>query len=129
LTGEDLKYYEFDVFLPFLSLALEYQGETHYVQTNTFGSPEARQQADKKKVRYASKAGITLIPIPFWWDKSIPSLVATIKNYRPDLIDSDMVPAKASPIPSSLPAKLPPQLKAKPRGAQEYNDSVDPTGW
>lgn len=41
--------------------------------------------------------GITLIEVPYWWDKSISSLVATIYHYRPDLFkvkpgDVDRIP-------------------------------------
>lgn len=29
--------------------------------------------------------GVTLIQVPYWWDKSVASLAATILKYRPDI--------------------------------------------
>jgi hypothetical protein len=54
-------------------------------------------KTDKMKSYVAKSEGITLIPIPYWWDKETASLEATIQSYRPDIIDSSQL--KAKPIP------------------------------
>jgi hypothetical protein len=72
------------IFLPNLSLALEYQGEQHYF-SNIFGDASIRQKRDQSKVKFASQLGVTLIVIPFWWDRSSDSLGSTIQFYRPDI--------------------------------------------
>jgi hypothetical protein len=113
--------------LPQLSLALEYQGETHYFSSHTFGNASSRQRADLLKVNFASEMGITLIPIPFWWDKSSNSLAATIHVYRPDVIPASGT--KTLPISPEIPDKYRGQVKYVPRTFVEYNDQVDPAGW
>jgi hypothetical protein len=108
-------------------MALEYQGETHFYSTHTYGSAANRQRVDQLKLKFAKEAGITLISIPFWWDKSRASLAATIQHYRPDMNFS--VPNTPDAMISTLmPAKL---LKAQyvPTYPRAYDTSVDPTGW
>jgi 2-keto-3-deoxy-6-phosphogluconate aldolase len=43
------------------------------------------QSHDVQKSELCKQAGITLIEIPYWWDLSMESLTATIRNQRPDL--------------------------------------------
>jgi hypothetical protein len=76
------------IFLPHLSLALEYQGGQHYTTLSNFGDSEIWKRRDQAKLNFASQVGITLISIPFWWDRSSDSLAATIQLKRPDLISS-----------------------------------------
>jgi hypothetical protein len=45
--------------------------------------------------------GITLIRVPYWWDRKSESLASTIYVQRPDLITAK--PTESSPIPSSAP--------------------------
>jgi hypothetical protein len=91
-----------EIFLPNLSLAFEYQGQHHYF-TNYFGSSSVNQRRDQSKRKFASQLGITLISIPFWWDKSSNSLASTIQYYRPDInIQAKNVP----PIPLEMPIRL-----------------------
>ena len=47
-------------------------------------------------------SGITLTQVPYWWDRKIESLAATIYNTRPDLFKET---PKGNPIPSSPPSK------------------------
>jgi hypothetical protein len=110
-----LRIYEFDVsfvklsllliqkiFIPHLSLALEYQGEHHY-SSHFFGSALVRQRRDQAKLKFARQFGITLISIPFWWDKSSDSLASTLHYYRPDIkLQAKEVP----PIPLEMPVKI-----------------------
>jgi hypothetical protein len=66
-------------------MVIEYQGETHYYDISVFGSAEKRQQNDKIKQHACKQFGLTLISIPFWWDKSSESLAATIAWLRPGI--------------------------------------------
>jgi hypothetical protein len=90
------------IFLPHLSLAFEYQGEQHYYSVNHFGHSSVRQRRDQAKIKFANLYGISLISIPFWWDRSSNSLAATIRNYRPD-INLDSITKE--PIPLEMPLK------------------------
>jgi hypothetical protein len=76
------------------------------------------------KREFAAKLGITLIPIPFWWDKSSASLAATLLAYRPDL----PLVAKAKDAISTMPLKLQRKFKYKPTFPVSYAEQ-DPTGW
>jgi hypothetical protein len=115
------------IFIPSYSLAFEYQGETHYYSTQTFGSAAERQRVDLLKQEHAKQSGITLIPIQFWWTKDIPSLAATIMQHRPDI---ELGAQKALPISSQMPSKLLNQkFYYKPNAAQRYHPLVDTTSW
>jgi len=71
---------EFDIFIPSLSLAFEYNGEYHYkfvpihhVKINL----QTVQQRDKQKELICRNSGITLVVIPYWWDQTIESIIHT----------------------------------------------------
>src|SRR5690348_11342544 len=63
--NDGLQRYEFDVFLPNLALAFEYQGTTHYISSHIFGRATARQKSDQIKAKFARDTGISLLSIPF----------------------------------------------------------------
>jgi hypothetical protein len=91
------------IFIPHLSLALEYQGEQHYSSSILIGDLSVYQRRDRCKRKFASQFGLTLISIPFWWDNSSDSLISTIQNYRPDI---NLQPSKdVPPIPLEMPVK------------------------
>jgi hypothetical protein len=77
------------------------------------------------KLKFSQEEGISLITIPFWWDKSLSSLAATIHQQRPDLVPS----AQGSPIPLEMPKQYQVPTKYSPNVPQKYHDNVDPTGW
>jgi hypothetical protein len=82
---------------------LEFQGEQHYFSDINFGNVAIRQRRDRAKLKFASQLGISLISIPFWWDRSSNSLAATIQYYRPDIY---LQAKEASPIPTEMPDKF-----------------------
>jgi hypothetical protein len=124
----DLRYYEFDVFVPSLSLALEYQGQTHYFSSHTFGKASDRQRADLFKLEYANQLGITVISVPFWWDKKPASIAATINLVRPDILLYDAPTKFASPIPTAMPHKYQSQSTILNASAT-YDETINPVGW
>jgi len=93
-------------YLPKLKLAIDYQHARDYTLALGASSSLALKE-DQSKVQAASGLGITLLFIPFWWDRSIYSLAATIieKNsslkatMRRSLLDSKLL-LSALPIPS-----------------------------
>lgn len=73
---ENLKRYKFDFFLPDYNLAIEYQGEQHYIdKRGVFDTLENNQKRDKKKQDYCSRQGIELLIIPYWDLKNIESIL------------------------------------------------------
>lgn len=81
---------ELDIFLPRENLAFEYQGEHHYYDVYAMGSGWNQQERDKEKRMRCKEKGITLIEIPYWWDKQKSSLISTIHQSRPDLLAGEM---------------------------------------
>lgn len=78
---------ELDVFIPSLDLAFEYQGHQHYKKLLAFQDADLAEilVRDEMKRNECKKHGITLIEIPYWWDKTKESLFATIHKSRPDI--------------------------------------------
>ena len=75
---------EFDIFIPELNLALEYQGEHHYDDMPLcFNSLDLYQARDRQKSELSKLLGITLIYVPYWWDNSVDSLRHSILSSFP----------------------------------------------
>jgi len=102
---------EFDIFIPSLSLAFEYNGRQHYEFNNLFGSSYLQQKRDRFKLASVKLTGITLITIPYWWDEKEASLLSTIQAHRPDIQLQDQV--TSSPIALTIPARLEPVIQPK----------------
>jgi hypothetical protein len=71
--------------------------------------------------------GITLIPIPFWWDKSPASLAATIRAVRADLLQDQSI--NVAPIATDMPSQYQRRPSYRFNSPQLYDTKVDPTGW
>jgi len=77
---------ELDILASDISLAFEYQGSHHYQDScPCFLETKYVQHRDKNKSHWCRKLGITLIPIPFWWEKNISVLREITKEQRPDI--------------------------------------------
>eukprot|EP01027_Heterolobosea_sp_BB2_P011393 GEZU01016579.1.p1 GENE.GEZU01016579.1~~GEZU01016579.1.p1 ORF type:complete len:136 (-),score=27.84 GEZU01016579.1:118-525(-) len=86
-----------DVWVPSLSLALEYQGVQHYHDMRAIGGDLGRQRRrDLEKADACRRAGITLVAVPYWWNQSPEDLAATIARVRPDLLKTHPILAEAA---------------------------------
>jgi len=74
---------ELDLYYQDLALGLEYQGMQHYVDIGAFG-PSAERDGVKKIL--CSSFGITLLSIPYWWDRKLFFLEDIVGKNRPDLL-------------------------------------------
>lgn len=101
--GDSQRRMELDVYIPEKRLAFEYHGEQHYYDIYALGNAWSQRERDSEKRRACSEKGITLIEIPFWWDRDKSSLVATIHERRADLIGE----TGAKPIPTESPLAFP----------------------
>ena len=80
---------ELDIFLPKENLAFEYQGEQHFYDVYSMAPLWVYRSRDEDKRMACSEHGVTLVDIPYWWDKEKSSLVATIRQHRPELLQGE----------------------------------------
>ena len=72
---------EFDIFIPTLNLAFEYQGVQHYDNIPEFFSdPELYRFRDQLKENSSILFDIKLVKIPFWWDQTKQSLISSLSR-------------------------------------------------
>jgi hypothetical protein len=95
---QSLRHGQLDTFVPFLMIALEYQGEQHFWQTTQAIDTQDTQKRDSEKRKICRSLGISLIEVPYWWNGSKDQLAATIQKYRPDLLTN--FATSAQPIPT-----------------------------
>ena len=90
---------------------------------------------DNLKVNKTKEIGISLIHIPYWWDKKISSLRATIATIRPDIISSKLkitdIAIPMEPLMKSTEKirRKKNEIKSKFMLASLWNNDDDPTGW
>ncbi len=89
-----LKGLELDGYSHKLSLAFEYQGQQHYSPIPYFGGEKqfkTQQERDIKKRKLCATHNITLIEIPYTWDKSEQYVRDKISEKRPELLEKKFV--------------------------------------
>mmetsp|Transcript_17422 Transcript_17422/g.19405 ORF Transcript_17422/g.19405 Transcript_17422/m.19405 type:complete len:256 (+) Transcript_17422:32-799(+) len=99
MTDSISPYITVDAYIPSLDLAFEYQGEQHYTDVLPWHSSGMQISRDNVKAEKCRSAGISLIPIPFWWKGDHESVVATILYYRPTI---GLMPTHAQPLLQSI---------------------------
>lgn len=94
---------QLDLWLPNYQIGIEYQGEQHYYNLDGAFGPSGTAsfywERDLAKISNCQLRGITLVIIPFWWDRRKESLSATLYRARPDLFPLSTF----APIPSEIP--------------------------
>ena len=80
---DDKGSYYYDIFIPSLNLAFEYQGEQHYDEIPSISSIQVAQSRDIGKLSRSSKLSVHIIFIPYWWDLSLASLLSSILSSSP----------------------------------------------
>jgi hypothetical protein len=108
---------QLDIYIPSLSLAFEYHGKHHFEDVFYFGQYNQYKTRDEEKVAACKASGITLIVVPYWWDKTRQSLAATLYKVRPDIWTTEKNPQTYTSIPTSLPTTtgLPDSTITSPR--------------
>jgi hypothetical protein len=91
------------IYIPSLALAFEYQGEVHYKDISMYGELGIYNRRDSYKRGISKEHGITLIEIPFWWQKTEASLISTIRAVRPDI---GLPASNSAPISLEMPTTL-----------------------
>jgi DNA ligase-1 len=136
--GADMKYnedskrtFELDIFVPEKKIAIEYQGEQHFQDFSHAGyiSLAERQKKDKKKMEVCTKLGIGFIEIPYWWDRTLESLSATLNLKFPDVFEKI---GSGIPIPTEAPPKKEP-IRTNKNIMQGYDykedSKINVEGW
>jgi len=57
----------FDIYIPTLAVALEYQGLQHYQGHYIYGDTKYYNERDDEKRKACKSMGISLIEVPYWW--------------------------------------------------------------
>lgn len=62
---------QLDIYLPDLRLAFEYQGEQHFRVNQMYKRQQldVQQQKDEEKRKICKENNITLIEVPYWWNR------------------------------------------------------------
>eukprot|EP01124_Arcella_intermedia_P021968 TRINITY_DN3174_c0_g1_i5.p1 TRINITY_DN3174_c0_g1~~TRINITY_DN3174_c0_g1_i5.p1 ORF type:complete len:431 (+),score=96.59 TRINITY_DN3174_c0_g1_i5:19-1311(+) len=117
---------EIDIWVPEYQLALEYQGEHHYNEIcSAYGPLALYIDRDMRKKQRCAEEGITLLTIPYWWDRKKESLTATLHLFRPDIFPE----SQHDPIPLSPPEGSVGHIKSVMMIPKEWNGEQDPSGW
>ena len=78
----DVINFEFDIYSPTFNVVFEYHGEQHFEEIiGGFSPVELIQDRDGKKINICEKNGFKVVLIPYWWDKTLPSLHQIIQPH------------------------------------------------
>jgi len=77
---------KFDVFVPALGLAFEYQGHHHYNDHYLFGPMDSYKERDLEKRNFCQSLGIALFEVPFWCKLDKRTIQDMLFKCRPDVI-------------------------------------------
>lgn len=118
---------EFDIWIPKYNIAVEYHGEQHYFDIHAaFGSSDLYSERDTRKQQLCEEHGITYIVVPYWWDRKIESVAASLYKSCPNVFPKTLF----QPIPDNPPKQ---KIQASKIYAQmhgvDWSSTVDPTGW
>lgn len=129
---------ELDVYVESLKLAVEYQGEQHYKAIHWSSDFVTQQIRDEEKRRACKQVlktvvikcvqhNVTLVEVPYWWDRTTESLAATIHKVRSDTI-------AGPPVVDCIPTSPPTSLNKEEIGIPvchgfSWNENQDVTGW
>lgn len=83
IDKEKTTFCKFDLFVPQLNLAIEYDGEPHYIPIDFAGKGKEWaennlkniQERDKRKNKYCQENNINLLRIPYWEKQNIESII------------------------------------------------------
>lgn len=116
----------------------------HYKWHYRWGDPQKQQEKDNERRRQCLSIGLTLIEVlksqsfnsscnksfqvPYWWNTSIDSLAATVKQWRPDLLLDYQPVSKLAmkPIPTVDPATPKSKANLKPKRTVTTQKKEDP---
>lgn len=105
-------------FLPDLKLAFDYQPDKYYGLDKDSGTTLVTLRPDLAKQTLAEKEGISLVFIPFWWDRELGSLASTIMATNPQLKSSMALTPTID-----LPKPIPSEAKISLTGWRRYTGS------
>jgi len=91
-------HFQLDVFLPEIGLAFEYQDAQHFEQIGVYGEANDRIVRDETKAMHCRAQGVTLIAVPYWWNKKRPALLEAIFAERPDLYSRQLKASMAEAL-------------------------------
>jgi len=74
-----------DIVIPDLSIAIEYHAIHHFEKTEIFGDILKQQQRDSNKQQICNNFGLSIVVIPYWWEKTEADLMQRIRQVRPDI--------------------------------------------
>ena len=67
-------------YLPGIKLIFDYQKDNFYGLNNSSGNIKVEIKYHENKERVAKEKGLDIVLIPFWWNRTVESLIATIKK-------------------------------------------------
>ncbi len=86
------------------------------------------QQRDQFKKVVCEKDGITLIIIPYWWNKTLESVAMTLHHARPDIVLPPTM-LRGDVISDQMPTKVHNKGKIYPRKEKNAPKQFNLIGW